>query len=480
MMFSQVLFDALHTHHSKTLLSDKSRDLIGDDLLRLSNVFAQRLLDCGIKPGDRVGISLRDQIDALIVYLAAFRVGAVPAFIDFRIKPEQKSKLIDTFELVAMLDERKSTEYHPHAIPYKNDWFHDVVDNNIFIQQPKSSSGMLAISSGTTGLPKAYVLGDQTISARMVNSKSYNASEHPRILVAMPFAFAGTHNQVFPALLAGVEIHVMPVMYSTQQLISVLTKKNISGTVLPPAIVHNLLDEMGDSADLRFPNLKLLKCGGGVLDIKKAQRAHHVLSSGFQMAYGASVVGVVALLQGEDLYTNSAAAGRIISGLVIEAIDPKTGQLLPTGETGLLRFTSADIADAIISADPTDEKIENGRGISGDVGYVTEDGFVFITGRLSDTIVRAGVAVSPSAVENVLSTHPDIRDVAVCGVLDDRLGHDIAALIVAPKLNEAEVRQFIMEKVDQDKRPRQIRMVKALPYTRNGKLDRSSLPAKFT
>ena len=480
MMFSQVLFDAIRKHHQDFLLSDNTRRFTGDDLLRSSNSVAQKWLDIGIKPGERVGISLRDQFEALIVFLGLLRVGAVPLFIDFRTKANQKSTLIDAFKLVAMLDDGKAADYHRRAISYDNNWLHTLVDQEIFALQPTESSGILTVSSGTTGLPKAYVLGDKTISARMINSKSYDASTHTGVLVAMPLASAGTHNQIFPALLAGVEVIFMPLMFSTQQLISKLSQINITCTMLPPPIVHSLLNEIGEVSEPKFPNLKLLKCSGGALDVDKIKKSFSNLTNGFAVSFGASANGVVANLRGEDIFLYPNSAGRIESDVVIEAIDPVTHKKLPTGHVGLLTVRSSDVADAIISAEPTDEKVESGCGISGDIGYVNDEGFVFITGRLSDVIVRAGVAVSPSAIENTLKTHPDIDDVAVVGITDDRLGHDIAAMIVAPKLREADVRQFIMENIEQDKRPRKIRMVKALPYTRNGKLDRKAIQKMFT
>lgn len=480
-MFSRILIEALSTHANKVLVTDRHRSLTGSDVSRLTNQTAARLMALRITPGDRVGICMRDQVSALMVFIALFRVGAVPAFLDFRIKPENKSQLIETFNLVAMLDDGKSVDYHPRAHSFHQIWDDAAAKSDIIVEQPEASSGYMAVSSGTTGLPKAYVISDKTLLGRIHQNVVFEPEVHTKLLIVMPLAYAATHYLILPCLLVGVEVNFFPLLYSTKQLVNTLRDKNISGASLPPAIIYNLLQEVGGVPEPAFPNLKMLKCGGDVLSPENVANAYQKLTHGFEISYGASAIGHVSRLRGSDTlrYPNSAGKTNAKHDVIVEVLDRETLGILPVGQEGILRIRSEFVADEIISNQPTDEETGPGWCILGDIGYVNDEGFVFVTGRLSDTIMRGGISVLPAEVERALKSAQGVEEVAVVGIKDERMGQDVAAMIVAPTLTEDKILQYIMQNIDPDKRPRQIHMVKSLPTTQNGKVDRKTIREMF-
>jgi long-chain acyl-CoA synthetase len=110
---------------------------------------------------------------------------------------------------------------------------------------------------------------------------------------------------------------------------------------------------------------------------------------------------------------------------------------------------------------------------SGDIGRIDDEGFLFIVDRLKDLIIRGGYNVYPREVEAVLESHPGVREVAVVGVADDRLGEEIAAVVVLEDgavVDAADLQDFVKERVAPYKYPRYVWIVDALPHGPTGKL----------
>jgi len=115
---------------------------------------------------------------------------------------------------------------------------------------------------------------------------------------------------------------------------------------------------------------------------------------------------------------------------------------------------------------------------SGDVGYIREDGLVFVTGRADDMIVSGGENVFPQEVEDLLLSHPSIDDAAVVGVDDDRLGQRLVVYAVKAKgarLSAAAVKTFVSENLARHKTPRDVNFIAEIPRTATGKIQRNQL-----
>jgi long-chain acyl-CoA synthetase len=116
-----------------------------------------------------------------------------------------------------------------------------------------------------------------------------------------------------------------------------------------------------------------------------------------------------------------------------------------------------------------------GWGIPGDIGFLDDDGFLTIVDREADMIVRGGVNIAPQELEKLIRTHPQVLDVAVAGYPDDIMGQEIAAFVISDSATIDDLRAFLRANVASDRRPREIRLVRSLPYNDNGKLLRRQL-----
>ena len=480
MNIPELIFDALTKHHCRCLLSDTSRRLTGQEIDQHVNSIAHELKNRDIISGARVGICLRDQLNSIMMFLACWKLGAIPVMFDFRIKPAERPKLVEIFNLTLFIEDSKRTEVVDRFVRWNTGWLDG--QNAKLPLQPldRDATGCFLVSSGTTGTPKMYALSHEVLVSRMTNESSFSTDGQRLFVSTLPVAFAATHNHIFPCLINGIEFHFFPVMFTPSKLAEALIDRKVTGVILPPLTIKALIDEVGPVDKPVFPDLLMLKCVGSAPSAEIMRNAYGRLTPGFVSSFGSGIGGVASLLVGQDAIDFPESAGKIIDGVRVEILDRDTGRILPNGSTGIIKIYSDSVASGVFGEGQIDEQVGEGWAITGDIGLIDNDGYLFITNRMSDSIIRAGVAVSPNQTETVLKSHPDILDVAVIGVDDDRVGEEICAVVVAPTLSEAQIMQFCMESFNQDKRPRLISLVESLPYTRNGKLDRKAVRKNFT
>ena len=178
----------------------------------------------------------------------------------------------------------------------------------------------------------------------------------------------------------------------------------------------------------------------------------------------------------DDLERRTATVGRVMPHVEVKVIDPVSGLVLPVGEAGELCTRGYSVMLGYWNEpDKTAEAIDAARWMhTGDLAVMRDDGYVNIVGRIKDLVIRGGENIYPREVEEFLYTHPDIEDVAVIGVPDERYGEEIMAWIRlrpgAPALDAAGLRSFCQGRIAHQKIPRYVRIVDEFPMTVTGKV----------
>jgi fatty-acyl-CoA synthase len=178
----------------------------------------------------------------------------------------------------------------------------------------------------------------------------------------------------------------------------------------------------------------------------------------------------------DDLERRTATVGRAMPHVEIKVIDPASGLVLPVGETG--EFCTRGYSVMLGYWDEPERTVEAidaaGWMHTGDLAVMREDGYVNIVGRIKDLVIRGGENVYPREIEEFLYGHPDIEDVAVIGVPDERYGEELMAWIRlrpgAAPLDAAAVREFCEGRIAHQKIPRYVRIVEEFPMTVTGKI----------
>ncbi len=201
-------------------------------------------------------------------------------------------------------------------------------------------------------------------------------------------------------------------------------------------------------------------------------------------AYGATEVGTVAAITGPEWLAHPGSVGRCIPPFEALVLDDD-GNERAVGEIGRLFFrdyTGRGVRYVNDQAKSAAAHIAPGVFTLGEVGYIDADGYVYITDRSSDMVVSGGVNIYPAEIENVLSSHPAVSDVAVIGVPNADMGEAIMALVVlAPeaKASEDELINFCRTELAHYKCPKAVGFVDSLTRNEVGKLDKRALRAPF-
>jgi acyl-CoA synthetase (AMP-forming)/AMP-acid ligase II len=170
--------------------------------------------------------------------------------------------------------------------------------------------------------------------------------------------------------------------------------------------------------------------------------------------------------------------GRPLPTLELEIRGPE-GEVLPAGQSGEVYVRGEQVA-----GEYTHKKVLNDDGwfATNDAGWIDEDGYLFVEGRLDDVIVRGGENMSPGEIEDVLRQHPGVSDVAVLGVPDDQWGERVAAVVVAkdPAPTADDLAQWVRARLRSTKTPETWEFRAELPYNDTGKLLRRVLKVELT
>jgi acyl-CoA synthetase (AMP-forming)/AMP-acid ligase II len=292
----------------------------------------------------------------------------------------------------------------------------------------------------------------------------------------LPVNYSASRNHTLGRLLDGGTIHFVSLLSTAEELREQIISRGITYTVMVPPHVSGLL-KLSEGLDRpMFPGLKTLHCGGASLPAQDKVRAYRELTPGFRSSYSSTIAGPTAALYGEDIVRRADTVGRPLPLVNLEIVS-EAGERRPTGKTGLIRVRSPAMASAVVDrGGAVSDRIVDGWAYPGDLGVLDEDGYLRITGRASDMILRGGANVFPEEVEAALADHPAIAELAVVGVAQENVGEEIAAFVVANSPVTADVlTAFARSRLSPDKRPRFYHFVDSLPRNSAGKVVRREL-----
>ena len=354
----------------------------------------------------------------------------------------------------------------------------------------------LLFTSGSTGAPKGVVHTHRSLLAAArgtVEGRSVAAGGV--YLLPFPMCHVAGYNLLVQHLTGSTV--VLTDHFRPAEFVALVEAHGVATCSLAPTMLHALvahLDESGgagEGPDLRaMPTLRGVAYGAAAMSPDLLRRAAACLEVGFDQGYGMTEAGGnVTFLGPEDhrrgLTTDPsllATAGRPHSGVEV-AIADDAGALLPVGATGEIVLRGDPITPGYWRDDAATAAARTADGWfrTGDIGRLDAHGRVSVVDRKKDVIITGGENVSSREVEDVLSTHPAVDQVAVVGVPDDYWGEAICAVVV-PAAGAAptpdELATHVREHSSPLKRPRHVLLVDALPTTTNGKVAKGAVRAR--
>ncbi len=330
-------------------------------------------------------------------------------------------------------------------------------------------------TSGTTGVAKGAMLTGRNVldNAVAMALEMPEFREGGPFLACLPMFHIGGAGSAIWAMHQGATVYIDRDT-TPEALLDSLTAHKIETTHLVPAILRRL-SELPAAADTDFRHLKHIAYGAAPMAPEVLRRCIDVFGCRFTQFYGLTeTTGPFAALPfehhwGERLWS----CGRPMFGGRARIVDPQ-GEELPRGEIGEIVYQGANLMAGYAGwSRATEEAMRGGWFHTGDAGTMDEDGFIFIKDRIKDMIVSGGENVYPAEVEAVLAGHPEIADVAVIGVPDERWGEAVKAVVVlreGPGLPAEALIAWAKQRLAGFKCPRSVDLVDTLPRNPSGKL----------
>lgn len=274
------------------------------------------------------------------------------------------------------------------------------------------------------------------------------------------------------------------------QNLKTIEKYKATALSLTPSMFSALLDEI-DEGSYDLTSVKSVIYGAEPILAKYIRKANEKLGCDFYQLFGMSEMGpVITLLRAEDhrakddalLEKRLKSVGKVALGAKIKIVAPD-GSKCPVGRQGEIYAQGLGQMMCYYNApDKTASVFSDGWYHTGDVGYLDEDNYLYLVGRMSDMIISGGENVYPKSVEECILALDGVENVAVVGLKDDHLGEAVTAVIVkAPgaELDEATVRNWCKGKIAGFMKPRKVFFVNELPVNSTGKIDKRKLTEMF-
>lgn len=470
-------------------------------LEKLANRFANLFRELGLKADDKVSLMLGNDPLTVAAYFGAFKVGVVANALHDRLLAEEiayivghaRSKLIVTSSLYVdvIADVVKQLEKPVPIFCFGEPNGLSVLPSRLFDEQsdavppeinlPADTDALLLYTSGTTGRPKGVQLMHSNVLAGMkAIAEAFELQPSDRTLCVM--SLSHTNALMFstmPFLYAGAST-VLCRRFSASNHWKLCKQYGVNSFSASPTILSILL-ETDPANDVPDHNLKYVKVASAPTSVDLATRFEARFGKGLLLeTYGLTETTASNVWNPLHGPRHFGSIGKALPPHEIRVVD-ENGETLPLGEAGEVVVRGPTVMKGYLrNPEATAKTIRNGWVHTGDVARMDENGFVFIAGRKSETIIRGGENISPLEVEQVIARHPAVLEAAAVGVPDRIWGETVAACVVKrSEVSESELIQFCKQKLASFKVPQRIAFVDELPRNPIGKFVRRALRQHF-
>jgi long-chain acyl-CoA synthetase len=436
---------------------------------------ASALASSGVGPGDRVALVDLGGVLAVATILACARLGAASAQMNAYLTSAELGQLV---ELVGAevgvagddyLDGLAAAVGGP-VLSAATIAGADPAGAPPTVGDPDDTA-LVLFTSGTTGLPKPVSISHRVLADRLAYYGRPIDPGSPQVvdMMSAPIFHIGGTLGLLVSLHQGKRLVVLP-RFDAGTWLAQVERHQVAQTFVVPTMLRRILDHP-DFATTDLSSLRALSYGAAAAPVDLVRRALAALPGvDFSNTFGQTeTLGAYASLTPDDHRRGDrfGSVGRPLPGVEVRIVDPSTRQPLPDGRTGEFWVRAAQ--------NTTDEWLR-----TGDTGWRDDEGYLFLAGRISDTINRGGEKFGPVEVEEVLRTHPLVVDVGVVGVPDEELGERVGAVVVASgPVSPEELVAHCADRLATYKVPEFVVLADELPTSVLGKLDRSGLRARL-
>lgn len=505
MLLTELLSENIKKYGEYNLLyyGEKSYTNIETDII--AKKFFQQIRSYGIEKGDRVLVCMPNCPEVIFSYQGILKAGAivVPVMyllheneIHFILKnSEAKAVVTSSFQLNKVIRAIEDLPKKPKIICIDKP---NVSDRNISdieiiewesalasivladedpVKIDETDVAVIMYTSGTTGAPKGVMLTHKNLYANTVSGTSINQNEDRDTTIGiLPLAHIYGFGIMNGVIMLGNSIVIFS-KFDTEEVFKVIEKFKVKSFAAVPAMIHAMVyHPNANKYDLS--SLEMVGSGSATLPTSLRLKFREKFGAEILDAYGLSEASPGVASQRKNMPIKEGSVGVPMPGVKIKIIDEK-GDEVPVGQVGELLVQGENVTPGYFRNEETTKQVLiDGWFHTGDLAKVDEDGYLYIIDRKKDLIIRGGFNIYPRDLEELLSKHDAVSEVAVIGIPSERMGEEVIACVVKQqgvKITEFELIDYCQKHLAKYKAPERILFFNELPRNGVGKILKTKL-----
>jgi len=498
------------------------------EMNQTANRLGNALKSLGISKGDRVAIQMPNSPPVFASFPAIYKIGAIVVPMSPLLRPDQSAYIFRDCGAKAVITSpeyvvwaQQAQAHAPelkHVIVTERDDIPETISYNELLSKNSPELGIettdnddlaaLIYTAGTTGQPKGvmhthfslyinaiefyyYILVrrpvDLRLTSKAIDSRTLQPVDIVQHTTGMDRTAIGlavlplSHSYGIAFSNLGVFMgakYVVLKWFNVEEALKTIETFKVTGIAMVPTMYILLLNHP-DFDKYNLSSLKECISGGSALPVEIAQEWKRRTGVDIREGWGLTESGATTTGQPADLPPKYGSIGKCLLKCNTIKIFDENDRELPPGQTGELVIKGPTVMKGYWNAPKeTAEVLKDGWLHTGDIGYMDENGYFYITDRKKDIIIRGGENISPREVEEVLFKHPKVAEAAVAGIRDEVYGEEVKAFIVlkaGEQATESEILAFCKDYLPTYKTPKVVQFIEALPKNLMGKVLRAEL-----
>jgi len=479
---TQAFVEACARYGNKAALKDGEFHFRYRDVLRGASSVAESLSEMGAS--ERVGLLAVNGMDFVCGFFGTLLSGRVVAPLNYMLAPEEVGALVkyvgaETLVVSKAFDELGAA-LPARAVNAQELW----TSGKGELREPDVSADSAAVvicTSGTTSRPKGVVLSHRNLlSNSLAAVEWFGFNEKDRLLCVLPLFHSFALNTLMLVPIFSGACTIYHKRFSPVSALREIERERVTILIAVASMCKVLVaSELSEKADVS--SLRCCVAGGERVPDAVAEGVEKVMGMELLQGYGLTEASPVVAANNPE-YSRRGTVGKPIPGVTVKVVDEQ-GREVPAGTEGeVLVQGECVMVEYLDMPEETKEALtEDGWLRTGDVGFVDEEGFITLTARKKELIICGGINVSPYRVEEVIASHPGVREAVVVGKEDPTRGEVPVAFVVrveGHEVDEGELKRFCRKTLAGYEVPRRFCFVEDFPRTAAGKVLRGELVSR--